>query len=111
MEISRKTQRWGIVIELAGNLELATRHALSDVEELEVAGQNVALDLSQVDFMDSSGLGSLVQVIRRFRESDHRLLLVGPNPNVLKLLTFTSIDQIVTIVANLEEAEKALQDG
>lgn len=70
-------------------------------------GGAVVADLTGVDFIDSSGLGVLVQAHRTALERDNRLLVVG-SPPVLKLLRLTGLDTVLETFADLPAAEAAL---
>ena len=52
----------------------------------------VVLDVSRVEFLDSSGLGALVAVMKLLPQ--RRLELVGTGPVVLKVLTLTKMDRV-----------------
>lgn len=55
----------------------------------------VALDLSGVTFIDSSGLRSLVAAHKRAAEAGGGLVLVDPSEPVLRLLSLTGLDQVL----------------
>ena len=59
-------------------------------------GNPVILDLSQVQFLDSSGLGAVVAVMKLLAP-DRRLELSGLTPPVAKVLRLTRMDSILTI--------------
>lgn len=54
------------------------------------------LDMSQVDFMDSSGLGALI-AIHKAMPAGHRLILRGPRPNVQRVFRLTRMDTVFHI--------------
>lgn len=56
----------------------------------------VVLDLSQVDFIDSSGLGAVVAAMKDL-SPDRRLELAAPAPNVARVLSLTRMDMVFTI--------------
>lgn len=60
------------------------------------AHRRVVLDLSQVDFLDSSGLGAVVAV-RKMLGSDRVLELAGLTPTVEKVFRLTRMDTIFVI--------------
>jgi len=68
------------VIAPEGDLDIASvgdlRAALSDAAR--VGAGAVVVDLTQVTFIDSSGLGALVELHRRLRRSGRRLAVVAP---------------------------------
>lgn len=67
-------------------------------------GGTVVVDLGGVDFIDSSGLGALVQADRVANERDTRLILV-PSPAVRRLLQVTALDTVLETAADLPAAE------
>jgi anti-anti-sigma factor len=72
------------------------------------AGGTVIVDLSRVTFIDSSGLGVLVQAHRTALEQDTRLLVVA-SPPVRKLLALTALDTILETHDELTAAEAAVR--
>jgi anti-anti-sigma factor len=67
-------------------------------------GGTVVVDLSRVTFIDSSGLGVLVQAHRGAQERDTRLLVVA-SPPVRKLLSLTALDTVLETYDDLAAAE------
>lgn len=59
----------------------------------------VILDLTQVDFLDSSGLGAVVAVMK-LMGPDRRLELAGLTPTVTKVFRLTRMDSVFTIHAD-----------
>ena len=59
-------------------------------------GSPVILDLSRVVFLDSSGLGAVVAVMK-FLGPDRPLHLAGITPNVAKVFRLTRMDSVFTI--------------
>ena len=80
-------------------------------EQLAELGSDTALviDLSEVPFMDSAGLGALIGGIRRVRDGGGTVGVVCSRPAVLRLLHTTGFDRIVTVSASLEEAVAGLK--
>ncbi|MGR3634510.1 MAG: STAS domain-containing protein [Shimia sp.] len=72
-------------------------------EETDSAEGRVVLDLSQVDFIDSSGLGAIVAAMKQLG-SKHRMDLSGLNENVDKVFRLTRMDTVFKIHPSLEEA-------
>ena len=63
----------------------------------------VVLDLAAVDFLDSSGLGALVAVMK-LMGAGRRLELAAAQPNVRRVFDLTRMDRVFTIHATLEDA-------
>ena len=69
----------------------------------EDAPGRVVLDLSQVDFIDSSGLGAIVASMKQLREAQH-LDLAGLSPTVSKVFKLTRMDTVFDIFDTLDDA-------
>ncbi|TKZ19451.1 STAS domain-containing protein [Shimia litoralis] len=72
-------------------------------EETENGETRVILDLSQVDFIDSSGLGAIVAAMKQLG-TDRRLDLAGLNPNVDKVFRLTRMDTVFKLHRDLSDA-------
>jgi anti-anti-sigma factor len=66
------------------------------------------IDLSEVPFMDSAGLGALIGGIRRAREADGEVSVACSRPTLTRLLHTTGFDRIVPVTETVEEAAEAL---
>ena len=66
-------------------------------------GARVALDLTRVGFLDSSGLGALVSLLKLVR-SNGELVLFGLKPSVQEILRLTHLDSVFTSASNEEAA-------
>lgn len=63
---------------------------------LTAGGRTVVLDLGQVDFMDSSGLGAMIAVLKSMPAA-RRLELEGLTPNVGRVFRLTRMDRVFSI--------------
>ena len=70
--------------------------------------QNLVLNLSEVTFMASSGLGSLLSLAEEFRQSENQVRLVSLSTAVSSVIQLLNLDQFLTIDASEEEALHAL---
>jgi anti-sigma B factor antagonist len=68
----------------------------------------VVIDLAEVPFMDSTGLGALIGGIRRIREAGGEVSVSCGRPAVLRLLHTTGFDRMVTVAESVDEASAAL---
>ena len=94
------------VITCSGEIDMASADALR--EELNEAVQSTAtdvlVDLTNVTFMDSTGLGVLAKARMRAEERGCVIRLVGPIPHVAKVLHITQLDQVIPVHETLDEA-------
>ena len=68
----------------------------------------VVIDLSEVPFMDSAGLGALIGGIRRARENGGEVAVACSRPTLTRLLHTTGFDRIVPVTETLEAAVEAV---
>jgi len=69
------------------------------------------IDMSQVPFVDSAGLGALIGGIRRAREVGGDVAVCCNRPTLVRLLHTTGFDRIVTVTETMEEAARSLTEG
>lgn len=69
----------------------------------------VLIDLSDVPFMDSAGLGALIGGIRRAREAEGQVVVACSRPTLTRLLHTTGFDRIVPVTETIEEAIAAFE--
>lgn len=85
----------------------AFRDALSDL----ATRPRVVIDLSDVPFMDSAGLGALIGGIRRTRENGGEVAVACSRPTLTRLLHTTGFDRIVPVTETVDEAVAAVAHG
>lgn len=58
----------------------------------------MTVDLSDVGFIDSTGMGALVDGLKRMREAGGGMVLRSPGPSTRKVLEITGLDQVFRII-------------
>jgi len=66
------------------------------------------MDLSGVPYMDSAGMGAVVNYYVRCSNKGCRLILAGVSSRVMELFHLTKVDSILRFEATVEEAEASL---
>ena len=64
---------------------------------------NIILDLSQIDFIDSSGIGALVQIAKKIQNSGGSLQLIT-NPRVMQTVKMVRLEQFFKLQPSVEAA-------
>jgi len=101
----RSDQR-ATVLAVSGELDLASSPSLESELELVFAADNsdlVILDLSELEFMDSTGLSVLVRAHQRAQESGHGFAVIKGGPQVQRLLSLTGVSERMQFADSLEE--------
>lgn len=68
----------------------------------------LVIDLSEVPFMDSAGLGALIGGIRRARDAEGEVVVACSRPTLTRLLHTTGFDRIVPVAEGFDEAVEML---
>jgi anti-sigma B factor antagonist len=90
-------------VALRGELDLSGVDRAREAVERAEAGDAtlLVLDLSELDFIDSTGLEVVLRAARRAHESGRRLIVQRPSRYVRRLLEMTAIDQSLDIVEDV----------
>jgi anti-anti-sigma factor len=72
-------------------------------------GPIVILDLDEVPYIDSAGLGSLVSAYVTCHKSGRQLVLAGINDRILKLFEITRVESLFLMFATVDEAIEAFE--
>ncbi len=83
------------VVSLAGELDMATADGLCEWL-VDLAGSAVVIDLSELTFLDSSGIASLVRARREIERDGSELKLTRPRHNVERVLDIVGLGPWVT---------------
>lgn len=94
------------LVSLHGELDLSNAHLLRAALEKVPLVSLVAIDMSDLTFIDSTGLGAIAQFGKRVRDADGGLYLVVTRPAIRKVLSITSLDQHFSVVEKLDEVPK-----
>lgn len=95
------------VLKLQGRLmdqQQADRLMNSLDEGLALGRRNVVLDLSQLQYMNSTGLNILINVLTRTRGNGGNTIISGLSPSVRQLFVVTKLDSVFTITTTVDEA-------
>ncbi len=103
---SRTPNETTCILEIEGEVDVYTSPQLKhDIGKFAEGGvKHVIINLSKVEYLDSTGLGVLIGGLKRLRESEGNLVLVGPGMRILRIFEITGLDKIFDIYPTEEEA-------
>jgi len=92
------------VVELEGEIDLSTATVFKQAvyKVIESGKVDLIIDLSSLEFMDSTGLGVLVAALKKTSIEGGRIRLVCNKRNILKVFTITGLDKVFSIYDNLQ---------
>ena len=99
------------VVTFSGPLTLGTSLKMADSQVQAAIADGVTrmvFDLSNVDYVDSAGLGMLVYIYGALNEKNGTFRLCGVSQRVLSLFTLTKTDSFLTVDGSREESLAAL---
>lgn len=108
--VSRTTAGNIPIVAVNGEVDVYSAPALKDriTELLEAGDTTLIVDLGGVGFLDSTGLGALVEARAATTEAGGSLPLVCSQERILKLFTITGLDGVFTIHSSVGDAVAAL---
>ena len=107
MNIDVKEQTGVFVITLSDRVDAFNVPPLREKMQalLNDSAVNFIVDLSNVTFLDSSGMASLVNLLKNARQSGGEVRLVNPSHvDVARTLSLTKFDRIFDIRSTVEDA-------
>lgn len=108
MDVSVTSRESGdrTVIEVKGEIDVYTAPVLREelTSLIDSEHTTIVVDLTQVSFMDSTGLGVLVGALKKVRTIGGDLALVIDQEKILKVFRITALTQVFTIHPTLEAA-------
>jgi anti-sigma B factor antagonist len=107
IEIKQREREGITILELAGRLTVGGEATAirERCAELAAAGKvNLVLDLSAVDFIDSTGLGALVMCATSLRKASGNVKLLNVNRRNVELLVMTKLATIFEIFTDEQDA-------
>lgn len=77
-------------------------HTSPEVKEkleaiLEEKEKSMIINAEELDYIDSTGLGMLIGIVKRLKKNDLELVLAKPQSSVLKLFRITGLDKVIRV--------------
>ncbi len=94
------------VVHVYGELDVATAPQLREllIDLVGDGANRLVLDLDGVDFLDSTGLGTIIGALKRARTHGGELRLVCAQSRITRLFEITGLDKAVPLLPTLDAA-------
>lgn len=94
------------ILHVVGRLNMASAPRLGETASAALAqgDTRLAIDLGEVTFLDSSGLGAIVNIVKKARHAGGDVRVAAPSAQVRLVFQLTNMDQAIVIC---DDAEKA----
>lgn len=97
IEINKKAEGHLLVVEIVGQLigdeAINLRHNFEEWHDVEQ--DHVALDLTGVSFIDSTGIGAVVAVHKNLKRAGKQVYFYGASGQVAEMMRFLRIDKVI----------------
>jgi anti-sigma B factor antagonist len=113
LEIHETVREGIVVLSLKGRLTVGESTAIRQrINDCAAIGRfNVILDLSDIDYVDSTGLGTMVICFTTLKKQSGALKLVNPNKRNVELLLLTKLHTVFQVYTEVQDAVNSFFPG
>ena len=106
LDVTTRDEGDRVVVSAIGEVDVFTAPTLdAELGRLVVEGRrHLVVDLSRVDFLDSTGLSVLVKALARVREAEGSIAVVVIADRVAKVFRITGLDALIPLHPSVAEA-------
>lgn len=111
MEFSQKTVKGITVYSITGQIKISSQAECKEYFDREIGGdcsKTVVLNLSGVGYMNSAGIGMIVESFKKFKDNGGRLVICNLVPDISKLFEITKLDHFIEVYPDEETAIQKL---
>jgi anti-sigma B factor antagonist len=112
LDVHSEAQGDLMVVTLGGELDIYTVAGFrQDLERIDPGEATLAVDLTDVTLLDSSGLGALVSLLNRVQSANGRLGLICPHRRLRRVFEITGLRRAFVFADDLPSLRAALADA
>jgi anti-sigma B factor antagonist len=106
LRISTRSERAAVVVSVSGDVDVASSPILREALDKPLVAQapHIVVDLTELNFIDSTGLGVLVGAMKVARRYGASLRLVCTSPRILRVFDITGLNSVFPVDASLQDA-------
>ena len=106
MPVKTESKNGLMICRVEGDIDISSSPDLKKVFDKLIAQKTpkIVIELSKVVYVDSSGLATLVGILKNMRSYGGKMRLAGMSPKVKSLFEITKLDKLFEIAASEEEA-------
>ena len=113
MKLSFTKVKKSLIVSLEGELDLHTAEEFKTklITKINAGTKQLILDLGQVEFIDSSGLGAILSSYKKISSQGGLLTVVNVTPKVRRIFEVSGILRVINIYSSEKEALENIQGG
>jgi anti-sigma B factor antagonist len=99
LEVKFDQDKEVLVVKPEGDVDIYTSIKFKNevVSSFEERNVDILIDGSKLEYLDSTGLGALISLLKMVRETDNGITIENLKPNIRKLFNITELDKLFTI--------------
>ncbi|NLT96518.1 MAG: anti-sigma factor antagonist [Clostridia bacterium] len=104
--VTVKIKNDALIVSISGDLDLVIAREFRDTVDKVLKDKpikNLILDLSEVNFIDSSGLGAILGRYKLLQQRGGRMSIWGAKPSVFRILDLSGIMKIIPVLKTTED--------
>ena len=112
MELKVRKNEEIYIIDILGEMDLYNSYKLKELllKMVEKKIEKFIINMEEVEYIDSSGIGALIYITSTVKKMDLRLAIVNVQGSVKKVIELTKLTNFFPIFPNLEEAIKSMEN-
>ena len=111
MKVFKKEDHAGIM-PVGKMCDLTDYEDLKDsIDKVKEEVNTIVIDLSRITFITSQGLGLFISLSKMLQDSDKRLILFNPRPDIKKTIEVAGINLVIKTVYEEEDLEQAIKSN
>ena len=114
MEILQRREGNIVILDIYGAISMGeSKEKFARVMDdlLRESSTNVLVNFSDINYVDSTGLGELVGYLNKFTESNRQLKILRPHDRIKKLIQITKLDTLFEVFQDEAEALRSFVKG
>jgi anti-sigma B factor antagonist len=110
MELKIRKNDTIYIIDISGEMDLYNSYKIKELllKMIEKKIENFIINLDDVEYIDSSGIGALIYITSTIRKMNLHMAITNVKGSVKKVIELTKLTSFFPIAANLEEAVKRM---
>lgn len=96
-QLNESNSLWDVY--LSGEMDVSTANEVKEnlINLISKQSADIKLDMTNLDYIDSTGLGALIGVLKRLKENDRDIYITNTKKNVRKIFNITGLDKIFKV--------------
>lgn len=101
--LDEKEDKWNVFPEGEIDIYTSPKFKQAVLDAFDKNPKDILIDGKKLDYMDSTGLGSFIYILKKVKEKDYKIYIDNIKPNIKKLFDITKLDKLFIIRGEIVE--------